>query len=1166
MQQELSETSPQTQQGTTSQPPPSQAQHGLQQRDDAIGSAHDPQPKQQALGMSLRSAPDTEGVRAVGEGVNAHSLEERLLGLSIPEKGQDQHAAELLKAPGHRVSEYEKALMPTVPRQALGFKVIKRSGTEADDLHLEDFPNEILTHILSHLHPDSHASVALVSKRFYTLITTPHAWRMAFQRFFPGQDALLASGKTPGGAWSQDDEDTVRSEIRHFTRLTPHASWRSEYLLRTRLLRSLSRGKPVSSSGGIGGSSRTSQSGKKGSAVLTYNTKLPSVVTNLHATFKPNAKKPPRAVHGAADTGVGSASDPSIGKVEKWGLDDPFAFAQLDEVMPQLLPYGVGEGPAAVPNIMDVSQPYGLVGGEGFPGGRVFYRATGEFRGKYLGQEPGLIEAHPDIPKIPELSEAVCSVWIAKSSSVPSMTQSMVGIMTGSTLGVITAYALGYDPSGPRYTAGEISARWVLSPGVPIIELKVDDNYSQKRRALNRVWAVALNALGEIFYLTEPPTPPANKTKADDSTKLAWLAGRTTYWHLVEATRRQARLDESGKNAVRGAYSPRSPSNTMDLKKEQMVAEAREIERFLRYKPAHFRKVCYGWDMRRRLEVDFAGDDERGAGESLFIIDCALDEDQVSSLRRFTRSLYSRTRPDASPTPIPRRSADATPAASIFGGGSARSPSPNSSSSPLLRQVLSSAGRQSPPNVPVAAQSGVDDWSETIFLAKELGSSMRITSSSMDNSLLALATCFEDPLKDAPGNGSPGSAAPAGQVPSEIPGRRARLLGLGTETGKVILWNTRETHTGDGIQPVRIIQTESPEVSALAISALYLVHGGSDGLVQAWDPLSSTLDPIRTLNSRSPGRMPRHLLAVNPSLRNSSFSAVGAIYLDPDPTVLHGIVAFGTFVRYWAYSSSNQAAGRKRKLRHSDIHGRASGRRHGGGVKGYIAAETEELRAEQRLKAREQARLRSRFGVGFSDLTEEEALQYAEMVSQESFLLDEQRRTSASDTGSAADLDTSSTVGSMETVTPDPSVTGLSPPTANTSAPVDNTDESDYELQIQAAIRLSLLEGVNDLGRSPKGNSSAEYDAPITFKEKKSRKASSSSPSSSHTPMVRQAAESSSSALRSPAADDDLELAIQLSLAEEESRKTGLVAPGTEEEEFPALEGTGLGKGKGKAI
>ncbi|KAI1329714.1 hypothetical protein F5Y16DRAFT_365067 [Xylariaceae sp. FL0255] len=1160
MQLEPSDTSKQTQQQTS---PSSQPHHqyGPQRYyDDAsaspCGSSQQYQ-QQRDRSMSPQSVPGRDG-RGHGDGVNPHHLEEHLRRLSLraQSSGHPQSA-------GHRIAEYENALTPSVPRQALGFKVIKRTDNEAALVHLDDFPNEILTHILSHLHPDSHASVALVSKRFYALITTPHAWRMAFQRFFPGQDALVASARQQGLPWGENDDDTVRSEVRVFTRLTPHASWRSEYLLRTRLLRSLSRGKPGANSGGVGSSARASQSGKKATAVLTYNTKLPSIVTHVHATFKPNGKKPPRVIHGAADLGVGSASDPTGGKVEKWGLDDPFAFAQLDEVMPQLVPYGTRDGPAAGPNVMDVSQPYGLVGGEGFPGGRVFFRPTGEYRGKYLGQDTGIIEAHPDIPKIPELSEGISSLWIAKSSSVPTVTQSLIGILTGSTLGVVTAYALGYDPSGPRYNPGDISARWVLSPGVPIIALKVDDNYSLKRKALNRVWAVALNALGEVFYLTQPPAPPASKTKADDSAKLAWHAGRTTYWNLVEATRREARPDEFGRIAVRGAYSPRSPSNAMNLTKEQMIAEAREIERFLRYKPVHFRKACYGWDMRRRLEVDFASDDEMAMGETFFIVDCALEDGQTWNLRRFTRAATNQIQSIGAP---PQAAEEPVVHQSIFGNSSARSTSPNSSSSPLLKQVLSPSRKQSFSGHSSPPEVLLDEWFETKFYSKEVGNAI-VTACAVDTSLMAVVASFEDPLKEASSLPASGPTTPSAQQVSDIPGRRARFLGLGTNTGKILLWNMRAGHTGDGILPTRIIQTESPEVSCLALSALYLVHGGSDGLVQAWDPLASTLDPIRTLNSRSPGRMPRHLLALNPTLAETNFSAVGAIYLDPDPTVLHGVVAFGTFVRYWAYSSSNQATGRKRRLRHSDIHGRLNGRRHGGGVKGYIAAEAEELRTEQRHKTREQARLRNRFGVGLSNMSEEEALRYAELMSQESFLLDEQRRASASDTGSAADFDTASTTGSMDTITPDPSVTDLSPPTGNTSAVAETIDESDYELQIQTAIRLSLLEGVNDLGRSPRGNSSGEFDGPITFKEKKGKRSSSSSPASSHTPMVKQGESSRGSNIicHGDVADDDLELALRLSLAEEESRQS-MASMAVLEDEFPPLEGPDYGKGKGKAL
>ncbi|KAI1386483.1 uncharacterized protein F4822DRAFT_410231 [Hypoxylon trugodes] len=1161
MQQELPEVSTQIQQDSTSQSPKSLHQHGLQHHGQS-GPTHYSlqQPQQLSDGRSSSSERGDTSNCVAGEGIDAVSLQERLRGLS---NTNEKLNATQAFTPGQRISEYENALTPAIPRQAMGFKVIKRAGARSDGVQLSDFPNEILTHILSHLHPDSHASVALVSKRFYSLVTSSHAWRMAFQRYFPGHSALITNGKHKTGVWDEEDSEFVRSEVRFFTRLTPHASWRSEYLLRTRLLRSLARGKPGTTSGGIGSSSRSSQSGKKASAVLTYNTKLPSPVTNIHAVFKSNGKKPPRAIHGAADMGIASTSDPTSGKVEKWGLDSPFNFAQLSEVVPQLMPYGEGEGPAAVPNVMDVSQAFGFLGGEGFPGGRVFYRSISEYRGKYLGQEKGLIEAYPDIPKIPELSEGICSVWIAKSNTVPSLTQSLVGMMTGSSLGVVTTYALGYDPTSMRYPAGEMSARWVLSPGVPIIALKIDDNYSQKRKALGRVWAVALNALGEVYYLTQPPTAPAIKSKTDDSVKLAWHTGRTTCWQLVESTRRRARPDNSGKNAVRGAYSPRSPSNSMGLTKVQMCAEAREIEKFLRYQPARFRKVCYGWNMCRKLEVDFASDDENGAGESIFIIECG-DEYYTPAIRRLRRTVTDQSESSTEAVPseeIPVEVTPPTPAPSIFGGSSTRSASPNSSSSPLLKQVLSTSGKISSPNVTTPAKTVLDDWYQTIFHSKEFNHS-QITTIGVDASQLALVTSFEDPLKNAVNSASVGST-PTNQMPSDIPGRRARLFGIGTSKGKVVLWNMREPHTNDEVYPIRVIQTESPRISSLALSALYLVHGGSDGLVQAWDPLASTLDPIRTINSRPPNRLPRHVPI--PNIYNP---AVGAIYLDPDPTVLHGIVSFGTLVRYWSYSSSDHATGRKRRSRHSEIHGRRSSRRHGGGVQGYIDDEAEELRNEQQHKAREQARLRSRFGVGLGELTEEEAIRYAEMISQESFLVDEQRRTSASDTGSAADFDTTCSSGS--TVTPDPSVTGPSPLATSSSAPNEAADESDYELQIQAAIRLSLLESGNDAGGSPGASGSGEYDIPITIKEKKSKRSDTSSPSSSHTPIVKRAESPPKSVATGSksVADDDLEFALQLSLAEEESRKASMAAleDVDADQEFPTLGGSGLGKGKGKAI
>lgn len=1004
---------------------------------------------------------------------------------------------------------------------------------------------------------------------------------MAFVRYFPGQEVLLRSHEKQ--QLQEEDYDVIKSETRYFTRLTALATWRSEYLLRTRLLRSLTRGKPGASTGSVG-STPKSTSGRKAGAVLTYNSKLPWTISHLHAVFA-NGNKAPKVISGTTDLGVGSVSDPSTGKVDRWGLDDPFAFAQLDEVFPSLELYGLGDGPAAIHNVMDVSQPYGVLGGEGFPGGRVFYRAANDIRGRYLGEDSAIIDMAPEIPKIPELSEGVCSLWIAKSPAVPSMTQSIVGMMAGSSLGVVTAYALGYESSGvSRYSNGEMTARWVLSPGVPIVALKVDDNYNQRRKALKRVWAVALNALGEVFYLRDVPMAPVKRKKSyDDMTRTAWMVGRTAYWELVESTRRVARVDEFDKNAVRGTYSPRSPSFAMNLSKAQVVAEAREIEKFLRHSPSHFRKACEGWDMRRKLEVDFAGGDDSGSAEGVFVITCGFEHGEPAAVTRYARHVVANEAVEEAYTEVGDNQDDAKPTSeattpkgfSLFGGVEEQADAGSSSAYPTPASQ--------PPTPAVADDSdktGQEEWSKSVFELK-LKPNVEITVSAVDSSTYAVLAPFEDPLITGPATSTPsGSDTPITIRPSqgELPGRRARMLAIGTDTGAVYAWNMRAVESREHVKPLRTIQTESPEISSLALSALCIIHGGSDSLVQAWDPLSSTIEPVRTLNAKSSGRLPRHIVNANPMLRQADYAAVRAIYLDPDSTILRGVLSFGTFIRFWTYNSTTQSLGRKRRSHHSGVHGRLASRRLGGNVSGYIAAEEAELHREQEHRAREEARLQRRFGVGLADLTEEEALKYAEMISQESFILDEQRRFSTSDTGSAADVgDTASSAGSSSTNdTPEPTNSGGLSPSASTLPVLAEEPDDDYEEQIQRAIRLSLMEGVNDAGQSPRGNSS-DYGFNVTVKEKKKKgKQVWASPSSSnvntivHTPTTQFCDPSPGPTAANPRADvdADLEMALKLSLAEEESRQEALAAAAAaglgrvEVDEFPALEVKGKGKGR----
>lgn len=991
----------------------------------------------------------------------------------------------------------------------------------------DSWPTEILMHVLSHLHPDSHASVALVSKHFYALVKTPHAWRMAFMRFFPGHTTIEGRPVEAGADAGAEVSDRVRLETRYFGRLTCLATWRSECLFRTRLIRSLARGRSSTSSASIGSAGRTILSGKKNAAVLTYNSKLPWLATNVHAAFS-CGKKPPQAIHGAGLFGVATLSDPTSGKIEKWGLEDPYIATHLQEAMPNIVPYGLGEGPATAPNIMDVSQPHGVLIGEGFPGGRAYFRGVNDMSGRYLGADGGAADVYPNIPDIPQSLEAICSVWIAKSSAVPSNTQSMCGMFTGSSLGVVTAYSLGCDLNGTRYAAGDVTARWVLSPGVPIISLKMDDGYGAKRKSSSRVWAVALNALGEVYYLTEAPVTTLHRANGD-RVQHAWDAGRSAGWRLVEATRRVARSSELDRGVVCDACPPRSPSRVPGLSKERLIAEAHEIRQLMRQTPARFREMFEGWDMQRRLEVDFAADDGHGAGEAIFVIDCGLVEGRPPRICRWSRSVMSATQTrDMNP---------AEPATVVD----------------QLQPPLASAPTSRPASQPSECSH---DWRRSIL---ELAghSHAVISASGMDCSLHSLLTLAEDALH----------MTKETSVAGEIPGRRARLLAVGTTSGAIIAWNTRHDGRQD-ILPLRVIQTDSPAITCLAASALYLVHGGSDGLVQAWDPLGSTRDAIRTLNSRSDGRVPHHTLAMNPALGDANYSAAGAIYLDPDPTVLRGIVSFGAFLRYWSYSSATHPAGRKRRNRHSDIHGCLASRRLGGAVSGYIAAEEAEIRREKEQRAREQARLRKRFGVGaLGDLTDGEALRYAQMVSEEAFLQDEQRR--ASDSAADASADTASSFS--ETTADEPSITDLSP-----QAHAATEDESELEQQIQQAIRLSLMEGVNGVGQSPPRSSPGEVGFSVKYKAQsagRSQRSDSASPSppASHTPINGAGGGPSWRVAVPRYEDEDLALALSLSMRDQEQQQQMAPSPspanaglGERQDDFPPLDSEGVAKAEGR--
>ncbi|KAJ4301565.1 hypothetical protein N0V90_003658 [Kalmusia sp. IMI 367209] len=1047
-------------------------------------------------------------------------------------------------SPRNRITEYENALVHTPRRRNQGpaFEVIK-SVRKPDDssCSIAKLPNEVLTHALSHLSPHDLAAVSLVSKRFNGLVTTPHAWREAFSRYFPGPAALVDESVQMA---MEQAGDTYRSEKRAFTRLSTLSSWRSEYILRTRLLRSLARGKPVQVPSAT--AARSGQS-HNNAPVNMYNAFTFTTINHLHASFGSGLnKRVPRLIHGADDVGMCTSSDPSITKVDPWGQSDPNFYAQFSERFPGVAEWGLGSGDViGRPNVMDVSQQYGMVYGQGCPEGSCYYRATDEQRGRFIAEPTDFSKPEAGIPKLGIDGGAICSAWIAKTNTIPNLTDGLVGLLMGSAAGVITACSLGSDGlRGARVQRGELVARWVLSPGVPIIAIAVDENYSLARQAQNRIWAVALNALGELFYLTKFPTrsqAPKGLLNEFYSEYLAWLTGRSVYWNVVEPSRRAARPDPYNDIEMDGSYSPRSSWDGMCLSKDQILAETREIQKFLSKQPKEFRKICLGWDMRRRLEVDFAGDDGNYAGEAMVVFECGLEEGDSAKLTRFTRwKTHENSKASTTSTPVASQQASQT--TSLFGGSGAATPDLSQRATHRMRSSSYASHGSSPERFNL-----LEEWrvSDLTFGGLKM---MQITATALDCSSFATMTLSEDPAlgfstastASSP-YASPTSIASQPASPSDIPGQRARFVAAGTKTGDVLLWNvrapvSRSAEFSNSITPLRIIYTLSPEISCIALTALHVVVGGYDGLVQAWDPLASDTKPVRTLHSRHATRARRRIQQAQASVQGVGVNmyAAGAIVLDPDPTVLRGAVSVGNQIRYWSYSSSaaDQYKSSKRRLRRSERGSNNAGERIVGStrlnLKNYIDNEKHELEREKVERRKHADRLAGRFGIDLLG-SEEEALAYATMLSQEAMQSEEARLSS-------------------DTVTPEPSIR------AQSSSPTMATDP-DLDADIAEAIRLSLQDspasGVYG-SNSPAPND--DWDIPVKYaKGKKTPPRSKGSPTG---PSKASGASSSGK----DAELSDLEFALQLSLAEEQSRNE------IEGHEFPPLSPrAGAGKGKGKA-
>lgn len=560
--------------------------------------------------------------------------------------------------------------------------------------------------------------------------------------------------------------------------------------------------------------------------------------------------------------------------------------------------------------------------------------------------------------------------------------------------------------------------------------------------------------------------------------------------------------------------------------------------------------------MRRRLEVDFAGDDGNNAGEHVVVFECGLDEGGVAGVKRYTRCRFQdRQSKDGALTP-PLTTGSTEPSESspsLFGGATAPTAEPESFSLERLEEALSREDFDGS----ITPKPMSEEWRQSEFTLNGIRH-LQITATTLDISTFATQTISEDPLLSFSGRSTASSPSltPMSQTepiadPADMPGQRARLFVAGTKTGSVFIWNMRASvpksaDVSSVIEPVRIIYTDSPEISCLALSSLYLVSGGNDGLVQAWDPLASNMQPIRTLNSRFSSRARRRLVQAQASPQGVGINlfAAGAICLDPDATVLRGMVSLGTHLRYWSYSSSaaDQYKSQKRRLRRSE-RGSNNGGAHFSGatrsnLQAYIESEKFELDREVQQSRKDAQRFAGRFGTGLLDGSEEEMLAYAAMLSQESLEQEKMRQASA---------DTSATNNRGGVATPARSkATNIASPH---STPVKTDDELDAD--IAEAIRQSL---------SPSPLPSSTPDIPIRQAKQRGKKStppSSSRLSATTSPLL-------AGASRRLSESEDLEFALQLSLAEEQSRAENEAG----REEFPLLtplDGAHHGKGKKRA-
>ncbi|KAH8149638.1 uncharacterized protein LAJ45_06269 [Morchella importuna] len=1033
------------------------------------------------------------------------------------------------------IRKYEE--MGVFPTTETAFRIKKTNWDGRRDSPISKFPNEILIHALSFLDPQTLLTAALISRRFYSLVTSPDAWRSAFSRYFPSIIFDKSSSdiyESPALSSSQDR--------RHFTRLSASDnginSWRREYILRTRLLRSLSKGK---ASLATSASSPTNQN-SHGSIIITYPAAAWSV-SHITASFTPRGV---RLLHASVHTpGVVSASDPTIGRIER----PPIAEASLrtqerpDLHQPLLGLYGFEVATdMGTSGVMDLSEDIGWIYGENVPDGKVYIHP---YTSPYIAASPPGLYIRPEHEKIDGFRPAVTALWIAKrrSGGVLETTQGRAGVVVGNSRGVVSIYGLSFGKENGLTRA----KKFVVSPGIPIVSIKVDDDYSIKRMKQKNFWIAVVNALGEVYYLKD----------------------LVDIWKIIPQTARTTTV----------LCNSTFPMPIMSPTKDQQAEWGKERnERLMKMSYGEIKEIWEGWGMDWFIEVDWP-DQSVVLGKKQSMERRPRPQDDVTESVLYRYHLAPRTSRSGAKSDFvhgllvisPTEEIDASEN-SLFGGYV------EDSAEKIINKIKMGSSSNSTADI-------TDRWIATQL---ELGGKgfHIITATAMDNSNLALLSDREEPGTDA-----------------DVPGGNARLFAVGTSMGSIFLWNIRSPVLPDvagvGVYgPLRVIHTDSPQIASLALSSLYLVHGGTDGLVQAWDPLGSTLSRIRDIHSRFTLRARRRLAQADAGVQDEfgigdNQFAARCIILDPDATSLRGAVALGTHIRYWSFSSPAVEGERKRRKQGTRSRAGGAPSRGNGAIKAVIESETKHLLRQKERERKEKEDLKNRYGIasGRAALSEEEMVEYATMISRETF---------ERENGSAP-IGLGESVTSSRTVTPD-AVSSYS--TADEYKTPTEDGHEDVDMDLAEALRLSLLENNPEDGGSSKPKDGVWEDADYLYSDFGSStnrstshyspypysgaSSSSSRPENSNSTRLHSSLMSTSKSRgweRLPLDkidgrpivgkgkgkyqsndkeeedfENEIEMAIRLSLMEEEERKEIMEALAEDDDnDF------GKGKGKGKA-